>query len=390
MSAIGASLLALALPVRADWSGNVSTELRAFTQAALYTEQHDASISIAAQPEFHHRWDGDRQSMTFTPFLRVDQYDDERTHADIRELTWLSASATHEWRVGLRKVFWGVTESQHLVDIINQSDGVENLDGEDKLGQLMINLALIQPWGTVDLFVLPGFRERSFPGNDGRPRLPLPVDANHAEYQSARKDRHVDAALRYRHSFSDWDVGVSYFSGTSRDPRFNARLINGVPTLVPYYDLITQTGLDAQATLGSWLWKLEIIARAGQGDRYTAATGGFEYTFAGVFETGMDVGLIAEYLYDDRGTDAPTPFSDDVLLGCRLALNDVQSSDLLAGVMFDRDGGARNFSIEGSRRLGSNWKLSIEARVYDHAPASDPLYVFRDDDYLQVELARYF
>ena len=46
-------------------------------------------------------------------------------------------------RLGLRKVYWGVTESQHLVDVINQTEGVENLDGEDKLGQPMLNLALI-------------------------------------------------------------------------------------------------------------------------------------------------------------------------------------------------------------------------------------------------------
>jgi len=374
----------------ADWSGNISTELRAFPNEAMYPDQHNASVSIAAQPEFHHRWDGDKHSFTFAPFLRVDQYDDERTHTDIRELTWLSAAPAHEWRVGIRKVFWGVTESQHLVDIINQTDGVENPDGEDKLGQPMVNLALIQSWGTVDFFVLPGFRERTFPGAEGRPRLPLSVDANHAEYQSDREQSHVDAALRYRHSLGDWDIGLSYFTGTSRDPRFNARVINGVPTLVPYYDLIKQTGLDAQATLGGWLWKLEAIYRTGQGDSYAAATGGFEYTFSGVFETGMDLGLIAEYLYDERGDDAPTPLADDVLIGCRLALNDAQSTDLLAGVLFDSDGGARNVSIEGSRRLSGDWKLSIEARVYAGASTNDPLYVFRDDDYLQFELARHF
>ncbi len=389
-SALSLIILASPLTHAAEWSGNVSTELRVFTQDALYADQRNASLSVAVQPEFHHHWDGDQQSFSFAPFLRVDQYDAERSHADIRELTWLSASPTYEWRVGIRKVFWGVTESQHLVDIINQTDGMENPDGEDKLGQPMVNLALIRGWGTVDLFVLPGFRERTFPAAEGRPRLALPVDTEHAEYQSSRAQRHIDAALRYRHTLSDWDVGVSYFTGTARDPRFNLRILNGAPTLVPYFDLITQVGLDAQATLGGWLWKLEAIYRTGQSDSYSAATGGFEYTFPGVLQTGMDLGLITEYLYDERGRRAPTPFANDVLLGCRLALNDEQSSDLLAGVLFDTDGGARNFSIEGSRRLGSDWKLSIEARVYANAPAGDPLYVFRNDDYLQLELAWYF
>ena len=57
-------------------------------------------------------------------------------------------------RVGVGKVFWGVTESRHLVDVVNQSDFVEDLDGEDKLCQPMLALTLKLVWGTFDLFVL--------------------------------------------------------------------------------------------------------------------------------------------------------------------------------------------------------------------------------------------
>ena len=100
-------------------------------------------------------------------FVREDSMDDERSHADIRELSWLYYSDDWELRLGISKVFWGVAESQHLVDIINQTDAVENVDGEDKLGQPMINLTLIRDWGNVDLFVLPYLRERTFTGVNG-------------------------------------------------------------------------------------------------------------------------------------------------------------------------------------------------------------------------------
>ena len=92
----------------------------------------------------------------FSPFLRLDQVDENRTHWDIRELYWLYFSRVWEIRVGVRTVFWGVTELQHLVDVINQTDLVENIDGEQKLGQPMVNLALIHDWGTVELFILTG------------------------------------------------------------------------------------------------------------------------------------------------------------------------------------------------------------------------------------------
>ena len=376
--------------IAGEWSGNVGVEWRLFPEDASYADQHDAYLSVAAQPEYRHKWDDGNQVFTFAPFVRLAQYDDNRSHADIGELTWLAATPTHEWRVGVRKVFWGVTESQHLVDIINQTDGVENPDGEDKLGQPMVNLALIQPWGTVDLFVLTGFRERTFPSSEGRPRIGIRIDDDHAQYDSDRKWRPLDTAVRYRHTLDSIDLGVSYFNGTSRDPRLLPAFRNGELVLVPYYDQIRQYGLDVQATLESWLWKLELINRSGQGERYSAATGGFEYTFSGIFETGMDLGLITELLYDTRNNSAPTPFQRDIMIGGRLALNDVQSTDLLVGMIFDPKFDSRIYSIEGSRRIGSSWKLSIEARSYVGISARDPLYVYRDDDYLQAELAWYF
>ncbi len=38
---------------------------------------------------------------------------------------------------------------------------------------------------------------------------------------------------------------------------------SGAPVLVQHYDQIRQFGLDVQLTVGSWLFKLEAIQRAG-------------------------------------------------------------------------------------------------------------------------------
>jgi hypothetical protein len=50
------------------------------------------------------------------------------------------------------------------VDIINQTDLVENIDGEDKLGQPMVHFSYFGDWGVVDFFLLPYLRERTYPG----------------------------------------------------------------------------------------------------------------------------------------------------------------------------------------------------------------------------------
>ncbi len=389
--------LFVSLPAFAsEWSGYFGAETRFFPQDALDpTQDHIFDLSFTAHPEFYHEWDEGRQSFLFVPFLRLDQQDSQRTHFDIRELTWLMASRDWEVRIGFRQVFWGVAESNHLVDIINQTDLVENIDTEDKLGQPMINVAWIQDWGTVDIFILPGFRERTFPGREGRLRTQPRVDTDHPVYESAAEDAHVDFALRWSHVVGDFDIGLSHFHGTSREPRFTVGLNGTEPVLIPHYDIIDQTGLDLQATKGNWLWKLETIYRTGQSgpsgdDDFFALTGGFEYTFVGVFESSVDLGLVAEYLYDDRDTEALTPFEDDIMVGLRVAFNDVQSSELLAGVVIDRDNSTRFFNIEASRRIGDNWKLELEARIFSNVDENDLQFVFRKEDYLQLSLARYF
>jgi len=373
-----------------DLSGYVALEYRGFTQSKLSNEQFDnGSVSVSFEPELYHEWNGGDDSLNFIPFMRWDERDPQRSHVDIRELVWLHVEDDWELRVGIDKVFWGVAESQHLVDIINQSDTVDNLDGEQKLGQPMIAFSLIKDWGALDIFVLPGFRERTFAGKEGRFRS-LPEIDDHAEYESGAKHKHVDYALRWSQTFDDWDVGVSHFYGTSREPRIIPTLSPAGLVLTPFYDIINQTGLDVQATLDEWLWKAELIHRSGQGETFNAFTGGFEYTFVGVMDSVADFGVIAEYLYDDRGTDATTGFDNDVFIGGRLAMNDVASSEVLFGVVADVNKSTRFYNVEASRRFGDSWVLSVEARFFSSGSSSDPLNSIRHDDVVQIELARHF
>ena len=381
-----------------EWQGSVEGEYLWFAQDALFTGQEDSYLSAAVEPEYFHEWNNGYDVFNAKLFYRVDQYDDERTHGDIRELAWLHAASDWEINVGISKVYWGVTESIHLVDIINQTDLVENLDGEDKLGQPMVNLSLIRDWGVVSMFVLPGFRERTFPGVKGRPRFGIPVDTDNAIFESSAEENHVDFAIRYSHYVGDWEFGIAHFSGTAREPRFL-----GVPdtgAVVPVYEQINQTSLDLQANIDSWLWKLESYIRSGQGDTYTAAAGGFEYTFVGVFGSQTDIGLISEYLYDEREdiiapglSDEPvslSPFENDLTIGIRLTLNDVQSTELLASIIEDLDGDGRTYNIEASRRFGESWTLSIEARGVSDIVLYSALSSFKQDNRVRTKLTYFF
>ncbi|MGB5442200.1 MAG: hypothetical protein WBN57_06190 [Gammaproteobacteria bacterium] len=403
-----AVLLATAITAQAgEWSGYVAGEFLGFVEDPAFPSQHRSYFSISAEPEYIHEWNDRDDLFTFKPYALLDQYDSRRSHADIRELSWVHAARDWELLTGISKVYWGVMEAAHLVDIINQTDQVVNIDGEDKLGQPMLNLSLIRDWGVVDLFLLPGFRERTCPSKDGRPRFALPID-NDVIYESGAENLHTDVAVRWSHTLGEFDVGLAHFYGTSREPRFLVRpaainpLTLAISEITPVYEIINQTSIDLQAIYGSWLLKLEALTRSGQGKRVNSAAAGFEYTFVGVRDSALDVGIIAEYLYDSRGDGIEpaavlsgrpfslSPFQNDLALGARLTLNDAMSSELLASVIIDLDGGGESYNIEASRRYGDSWKLSLEARGVSGAPDNTTQASFSDDARLRTELAWYF
>lgn len=376
---------------RASWdvSSNIDLTTRIFTENARWPGQDNstAQLSIVGSSEF--RWRGDESRASIIPYLRYDETDDERSLADLREAYWAKEAESYELLIGVNTVFWGVTESVHLVDIINQTDAVADIDGEDKLGQPMINLEMQRDWGLFSVYVLPYFRERTFAGKDGRLRTPVPVDTDNAQYESSDEENHVDLALRYSHYFGNVDIGLSAFSGTNREPRL---LPNAEGSkLIPYYDQINQLGLDLQYTIDAWLWKLEAIARETQNDSFTAAVGGFEYTFYQVADSATDVGALLELQYDGRDEDEPLTLTDnDLFAGIRLALNDIQDTTMLTGMGYDLETSETYLNVEAERRLGEDTVLELRARFFTNADLDDTGYAIENDDYLQLQLSRYF
>jgi hypothetical protein len=374
-----------------ELSGYVSLEARLFAHPPLFNGQDRHNASIAFQPEYYIEQvkGSGGASFTFVPFLRLDSADTERTHFDVRELFGLWVFDDWELGVGARKIFWGITESVHLVDIINQTDLVEGIDLEEKLGQPMISASVAGDNYTLDLFLMPYFRERTFPGRDGRLRSPKPVDSGQAEYESGAEEFHPDLALRYSRTSAEWDIGLTVFSGTGRAPTLREGTdSNGNDVFIPRYVQIVQGGVDLQWTGEEWIWKLEAIAREGQGDTYGAWAAGFEYTFYNIRGSGIDIGVLGEWLHDTRG-DA-VPFDDDVFGGVRLAFNDAASTEALAGVVQDLDTSARSVFLESSRRFSDHLKATIEARIFNGQPDDDPAYYLRDDDFIQLEMAYWF
>ena len=117
-----------------------------------------------------------------------------------------------------------------------------------------------------------------------------------------------------------------------------------------------------------------------------------------------DLGLVAEYMFDDRDDEAfNTVFEHDLALGTRWSMNDIADTQALLGVIWDVKTEEYVFSMEASRRLGETWTLLLEGRFFGGADEPDsnaPLQSLFDadnktaslqrDDFIQLELTKYF
>ncbi|MBV1922660.1 MAG: hypothetical protein KUG68_01385 [Flavobacteriaceae bacterium] len=371
-----------------DFELEVEAEYKYFYDEAAFTNQKDHYPSIALTPEYSIQWNEGYESVNLTGFFRLDR-DEERTHWDIRELYYQKVKKKWELSLGLKKIYWGVTESNHLVDIINQTDQVESFDGEDKLGQPMAQFTWSSDaFGTFDLFYLPYHRKRTFPGEKGRLRFPLAIDKDDIKYESSAEEWRQDVAFRWSHYFGAFDVGISHFYGNGREPLFTFDTQGNINA---FYPVINQTGIDLQVTHNAFLWKLESIYRSSKAQDFFAMVAGLEYTFSNIDGNGLDIGILGEYLYDERDELALSSMQNDVFFGSRIAFNDTQDTSILIGGLTDLDQSSKIFSIEASRRIGTSWKAEIEARIFNNIDSNEfILSNFQQDSFLKLSISKFF
>jgi hypothetical protein len=361
--------------------GSIGVELRLFDNPPTLPGQrrHAGALvlnpSFSATPGASGAWD-----VKLSPYLRLDAADSASRYLDLREASVRHRSPKDLWRFGMETVHWGVVESNHLIDIVNQLDPRADVDLEAKLGQPLVSYTrFLDRFGRVELMWLPYHRPRPLLGNESRQRLG-PVAQDPAPHGLAPWRRTNDAAIRWSGTLWDVDVGVYGFSGLSREP-------DQLPSGAERYRWIKQIGLNAQWPVGSMLWKLEAIHRRGHGKPFDAYVVGGEYTFT--LPSG-ELGVLLETMEDQRDASAPpTRFADAMFAGVRFRFNESGDSELLGGVLRDRASNAWLHKLEFSRRILPEVRLGLIVRKIESDDES-PYAPLRDDSNLQLTLTHNF
>ncbi len=71
-------------------------------------------------------------------------------------------------------------------------------------------------------------------------------------------------------------------------------------------------------------------------------------------------------------------------------MNDTQDTAVLAGVGYDVETSETYLNIEADRRLGDDYVLELRARFFTNAEDGERSYAIESDDYMQLQLSRYF
>ncbi|MBV1869544.1 MAG: hypothetical protein KUG76_01450 [Gammaproteobacteria bacterium] len=349
-----------------EWSSEVGLEGTIFAEESESSDVR-SNFSVFMSTEYYVDWNDGADSFVFSPRLRLDQHDSERNTIDFTEFAWVHVEDTWEIRTGIREEAWGVSLMGGVVDVINQTNIVEDFFGA-KLGQPMINLSLVQDWGIVDLFVLTGFRKASLPGEDSRPGLPFALDTSESDIPI--QDGEIiglDYAVRWQHSWESFEWALSYFYGTSReaDVDFNYDVAN--PGIVSTYYNVNQIGAELLYIWNGYGIKYESRTVLGSKNRgaelgtYTAALVGFEYTWGSVFGSNFDIMWDVSYMHDDRKLSFSALMEKDVFALGILNFNDEFDSRIGLGSIWDVKDDEGIFLITAERRIAESWKASVFA-----------------------------
>ena len=103
-----------------------------------------------------------------------------------------------------------------------------------------------------------------------------------------------------------------------------------------------------------------------------------------------DLNLFLEYSNDDRGSSSTDIFQNDLFLGSRISLNDVDGTEITQTLSLDMDGNGNTGSIEISSRLRETLRITADYSFYWSLKNADTLYSFRKDNYIGIRLTNYF
>jgi hypothetical protein len=369
-----------------EYKGNISFESQ-YLHHDIFDKRKNA-LALRVESELKKSW-GEGVFVGKIKAL-LDKDDSSRRYIDFSDLYYQYNFEDSDILIGRNTRFWGALEFYNITDVFNTKDFLDDpFDYDSKLGSWNIAYTHYLESGEFSLIVkLHEERQRVQDRESVNNFFPLPYedtlltqkDENRPslflKYSASAEDIQIDYAFIYENGYDS----QRYMSINPRGKlQENAYIVNKFLGYATYIH-------------GDMIYKTE-MAYALSDDKQVSDYGefglGMEYTMYGFWQK-RDLGLLAEYYRyeaeDSTKVDFNKFFANDLTLGFRLSLNDLDSSEVLGGLDIDLDNDEKIFFLEYETRLLDSYKLKTS---YQHlSPDDDSL--FKELDRVKLEFGYYF
>lgn len=327
---------------------------------------------------------------------RVDSVDSTRNFVFIEELYIGIRFWRFNLKAGSQLYNWTATEAFHPADQLNSRNFDSNIENAEKFGEPSISLETEIPRGTITLYYMPYYRLPRFPGLSNRLAFfVLPsglslggnIKIDHDGNESTDDYGH-QGAIEAKFSLDKLDLalhGMSYLARNYAQPVISSANLSEIRIMHLRFN---QAGATAAYALEGFIFKTETAYRVYQDpsaavkqrfltvingvvgpfqkpdDHFILALG-IEYGWQ--FRNGIELTVLSEaqrYFLVDRNMRAQLDiFQADILVGTRLAFNDVNDKTLFFAVIGDferREEFLVNLSY--SQRINEEFKIALGAR----------------------------
>lgn len=330
--------------------GSLGAETQIYPDAPLYPDQNRDHVQVSAYATFNASADVGNARFDMELFGRIAPDAAREASGDVRQAFVRLPFGNAEVKAGILTEKWGVLEAWNPVDIINQSDLVEDFQGKVKLGQPGVLMTLPLGDATLSFFGTSIARERRFGRGEDRFQV-LPATVIDQHFEGGRSS--PTGAIRVELPVGPVNVAVSQFLGTAREPVLSAVVgPTGLEGFRAFYDRISQTSVEAELVLGDSVIKTEVIHQHTDKGASWGGGVGIETGFSKFASGPGDFTLYAEAYADSRADDAAvTPFQRDVFLGARYTFNDTDDTLLELRNTHDLEWGSDLLELRASRRV---------------------------------------
>ena len=376
-----------------EYKGNMAIETAYFNHDIDNKRDNQSAMRFEIEGKYQFK-----ENQKFVAKLKAiyDTNDNKRRYWSFTDLYFQHDFDKWNFLIGKNTRFWGAMEFYNQSDTFNTKDWLDNpFDYDSKIGSW--NIAFNRFFDNSEFSLIVKLNEEKQPMQESRSIYNF-VPYRYNETLDIDSGDVPTIYLKYSSSIDEYqiDYSVIYQNGYDEQRYLIPKLTKDINISMQQHAYTVDKFMGFGTMVkGDTLYKTELAYTSSHDNKvsdYAQGSIGLEHTLYGVYEK-MDLGIIAEYYkyktFQTKRYNAKSfgqLFDDDLTVGLRLALNDIESSEILAGLVVDRHNKEKILSVDYDTRIDDKYKLKVSFQHFDAKQDSS----FSDGSTIRAELRYYF